>query len=264
MGLGLAILLAMFAKDNPFISYIRVLDVNQGDAIHLHDEHCDILIDTGSKDEMHRLNQYFISQGIDKLDMLIVSHLHQDHYGELNHLYNSLLIDEVFLNQETDLIGSIDYQVLREGDEIRCSKFNLEVISAYNGSNENNNSIVMILNILNDVWLLTGDIEYEIEMKLIESHDLKVDVLKVAHHGSHTSSHEDFLKIINPDYALISVGKNKYGHPSSKTITNFNKLSIDVLRTDESGSITFYYLNHIDIVVIEEFWLDKKNRMRFN
>ena len=109
-------------------------------------------------------------------------------------------------------------------------------------SNRNDNSLVLKVIYGEISFLFTGDISEMVEEDLLNSDiELKSDVLKVAHHGSKTSSDLDFLKTVSPDYAVISVGAdNSYNHPNGAIITRLESLDAEVYRTDNNGSITFY------------------------
>ena len=108
-------------------------------------------------------------------------------------------------------------------------------------NNLNNSSIIAELDCENKTVLFMGDAEIEVEEELIKIGDLgSVEILKVGHHGSNTSSHQEFLELVNPQKAIISVGKdNKFGHPSRRIIKRLERLGSEVLRTDLDGTIRF-------------------------
>ena len=109
--------------------------------------------------------------------------------------------------------------------------------------NENNNSIIMSLLISNKHYLFTGDIESSREASFINKFNLNIDYLKVPHHGSITSSTEQFLSSVKPESAFIIVSSNNlHGHPHSEVIKRYQDLSIPVYRTDMSGTIEVYYI----------------------
>lgn len=104
--------------------------------------------------------------------------------------------------------------------------------------NENNTSIVLLLRYGHHRALFTGDIEKPTEETLVRAQaDLKADILKVAHHGSRTSSTESFLRAVRPSLAVISVGENSYGHPREEVVSRLLHMNIDVRRTDREGTI---------------------------
>ncbi len=105
-------------------------------------------------------------------------------------------------------------------------------------NNENNASIVLMLRYGDRRALFTGDIEKPTEETLVRAHaDLKADILKIAHHGSRTSSTEPFLRAVRPSIAVISVGENSYGHPRKEVISRLLRMNTDVRRTDREGTI---------------------------
>ena len=128
------------------------------------------------------------------------------------------------------------------GSEFYFNGMTVEILAPIREySDLNDNSIVLKITDGDVDFLFTGDIEKEAEYDIIQSgENLSADVLKVAHHGSDTSSSEDFIKKVSPEYAVISVGKdNSYGHPEESTLDLFNRLNIETYRTDQSGTITF-------------------------
>lgn len=106
--------------------------------------------------------------------------------------------------------------------------------------NINNSSIVIKLEYGNNSFIFTGDAEEISEIEMLNRGGLKSDVLKVGHHGSSSSTSLDFLNEVNPDYAVISLGlDNKYGHPHVEVIERLNNKNIEILKTDELGTIIF-------------------------
>ena len=110
-------------------------------------------------------------------------------------------------------------------------------------TDKNNSSYVLSIQMSKRSYLLMGDADKEIENKIMKHfRNIKHDVIKVGHHGSSSSTSEKFLKEVNPSAAVISCGKNnKYGHPSKEVIDLLNKYDIEIYRTDERGTIKFYY-----------------------
>lgn len=118
--------------------------------------------------------------------------------------------------------------------------------------NENNNSIVLLLEAGNRRILFTGDIEEEVEDILLSQYSFDVDILKVAHHGSGTSTSIDFVRRFTPEYSIISVGRNNlFGHPEDVVLETLEKLGSKVYRTDEMGMIRAEILR--DEIIIEPF-----------
>lgn len=240
---------------------ILMIDVGQGDAILIKFPNNTIaLIDAGQATFYFDYGERVILPlldylDIDKIDYGFVSHLDLDHYGgfvsliqngKIKKIYKpaidtSLSKDvkfEKFLKKQKVPINYYDYQSLKIGN---CRLFILtdkDETEFYNLSS-NNNSGVLKLVYGNKSFLFTGDVEKRAEKILINDFEtfLDIDVLKVAHHGSKTSTTDEFLKYTSPQYALISAGiKNKFGHPAENVILKFHKNSVNILRTDESGA----------------------------
>ena len=209
------------------------IDVGQGDSclIHGKNNEYNILIDTGgsiySDIATNKLIPYFNKEGIKKIDLVIISHLDYDHYGALDSLKKNFKINKVVDNNEYEYLY---YQDL---------KFkNLNIFYNRECEDENTKSSVLLFDFIGLKFLLTGDAPKEIEKKIIETYKIDIDVLKVGHHGSNTSSSLEFIHSIKPELAIISVGRNnRYGHPDNEVINNLNKEKVMILRTDKRGSI---------------------------
>ena len=256
----IAIYLGSLFINYPTNRFVRFLDVFQGDAIHIHDNKCDMLIDTGDNDNYDNLISYFKGNNTFEIDILLITHFHTDHYGELEDLINKLNIKKVYLN--TDYEGITNYQVINEGYCFECGTSKFQVLSAdTSDENENNNSIVLYGLIGGDKYLFTGDIEEKIEKEIVDKYNLSIDVLKVAHHGSKTSSIEGFIQETSGQIAIISVGKNNsYDLPDKNVIKLLETYNYQVFRTDESGSITIYYCEIFNLSIIELYQKQKPNR----
>lgn len=214
-----------------FNSYISFINVSQGDSILIHDKNIDVLIDTGGtiyKDIANDvLIPYLKKKCIKDLDYVFLSHDDYDHNGAFLELCSNFIVKNYVLGSKFDYIN--------------VGNLKFENLNHYgNGLLNNDDSSVIKLKFYSTTYLFTGDISKNIEEKLIENEDIKADVLKIAHHGSSSSSSMNFLKKVNPSIAVISVGKNnKYNHPSDLVINRLNKLNIKIYRTDLDGSITF-------------------------
>ncbi len=220
-----------------FITYQQVtfLNVFQGDCAIIQDSYHGgvMLIDTGGLLNYDiaekKIMPYLNYHGIREIDMVVITHHDNDHCGALQSLSEKVKIKEI--------IDDPNIENLKLG---KLSFTNLNHYFSHN-DNENDQSIVLYGNICSLNFLFTGDISSEIELKIIQDYSsLKVDVLKVAHHGSSTSTHRDFIAFIQPKYAIISVGENNiYGHPSSLVLRILTQYNVEVYRTDEDGTIRF-------------------------
>lgn len=176
-----------------------------------------------------------------------------DHMGEAINLVDNFKVENVIFNcgefneLEQDLIKVLDkkkipyYSCIKELD-IDNNKLYFLNTKIYD--NENDNSNVIYFNYNNYKFLFMGDAGVEVEEDLIEKYNLQdIDVLKVGHHGSKTSSSKEFINEINPKYSIISVGKNnRYGHPNDIVLENLEESKI--YRTDQYGSIMFKIKNN--------------------
>ena len=240
---------------------ITILDVGQGDSslIELKKDSGNILIDTGgnyNKNYSIVINQtiiYLKSHGIKKLDYLIITHGDFDHMGEAINLVNNFKVEKVIFNcgefneLEQELIKVLEkkkipyYSCIKE---LNIGDNKLYFLNNKIYDNENDNSSVIYTGLNNHKFLFMGDAGVEVEENLLEKYNLKnIDVLKVGHHGSKTSSSKEFVYSIVPKYSIISVGnKNRYGHPNKEVLNNLENSKI--YRTDEDGSIMFMIKNN--------------------
>ena len=250
---------------------VTFLDIGQGDSIFIKMPHNqgNILIDTGGKIEISkekwarnknkstltisRIIPYLHSMGIKKLDYLIISHGDYDHMGEAINLVNNFKVKKVIFNcgefndLEKELIKVLDkkkikyYSCIKELN-IDNNKFHFLQTKYYD--NENDNSNVIYTKLDGYKFMFMGDAGIDKEKDILDKYNLSnVDVLKVGHHGSKTSSSKSFINEINPKNSIISVGKNnRYGHPNKEALNNLEGSKI--YRTDLDGSIMFKIKNN--------------------
>ena len=242
--------------------YIKMLDVGQGDSILLHPNRESILIDTGgssfyqSKNESKIVSTITIpllrSLGIRKIKYLILTHGDADHMGEAINLVENFNVENVIFNcgdfneLEKELIEVLDNKKIQYYScikELNVDDNKLYFLNNKDYGNENDNSSVIYTELNNYKFLFMGDAGVEVEEDLIEKFNLQnIDVLKVGHHGSKTSSSKSFVDEINTKYSIISVGKNNgYGHPNKEVLNNLEDSKI--YRTDQDGSILFKIKN---------------------
>ena len=238
--------------------YITFIDVGQGDSsfIHLPYNKSNILIDTGgiyNYNISKNIISYLKSIGIKKLDYLIITHGDYDHMGETINLVENFKVDKVIFNcgefneLEQELIKELDkkkipyYSCIKE---LNINNNKLYFLNNKDYKNENDNSSVIYTELNNHKFLFMGDVGVKVETDLINKYNLQdIDVLKVGHHGSMTSSSKNFIDEINPEYSIISVGKNnKYSHPNKEVLNNLEDSTI--YRTDRDGSIMFKIKNN--------------------
>lgn len=234
--------------------YLGFYDVGQGDSAYIIYKDKYIQIDTGGS-SYSSYNpgeevtvQALIKRGICKVDLLILSHFDYDHVGGTEMLLEKGLIDNVIINRQKGnnstynalLNSGIPIYHPKEGNTLILDKD--LTLDFYNTGKEfndsNDSSLVVLVNFKGKKILFTGDISSKIEDDLVPELG-KIDILKVSHHGSEYSTSSNFIYGIRPNYSVISVGKNSYGHPSPKVINRLEKIGSNVLRTDLEGEILF-------------------------
>lgn len=237
-------------EDSPDNLNIYFLDVGQADSILITNKKQNMLIDAGNNEDGPKLVKYFQELGITEFSYIVGTHPHEDHIGGLDDIINNFNTKEILLpdaytttktfNDVLDAIENkhLEITVPEVGNTYKLGDANLEII--YTGddtSDLNDTSIIIKITFGETTYLFTGDATEKVE-KTIVSKDIQSDVLKVAHHGSKYSTKDEFLNVVNPSYAIISVGKNNtYKHPDNGTIDRIKKYTPNVYRTDELGTI---------------------------
>jgi len=243
---------------------ITFLDVGQGDSslVELPDKKV-MLIDAGSDDidaGSRIIAPYLWSRGIRKIDYMVLSHPHPDHYGGFIYIMDNFDVGEIWVNsRETREAAEffkkmhsekIPGKVLRRGDVLETGDYKIYVFHPYEefftGSpkgeyyNENNYSLVLKIDTGNASVLFTGDIENEAEEDVVHLGKwLTSDILKVPHHGGRTSSSEEFLKMVSPQTAVVSTGRNNpFNHPNEEAVERYKDAGIKLFRTDKHGAVT--------------------------
>ena len=241
----------------PFVTF---LDVGQGDSnVIVMPGGKTILIDTAGSYTMNgkivnnRLIPYLNSIGINKIDYLILTHGDYDHMGESESLVKNFKVKNIIFNcgeyndLENELIEVLDRKKIKHYScikELNIGKYKLQFLNTKEYDNENDNSNVIYFNYKSLKFLFMGDSGINKEKDILRKYNISnMDVLKVGHHGSKTSSSKDFIDEINPKYSIISVGKNnRYGHPNKEVLNNLEDSKI--FRTDQDGSIMFKINNN--------------------
>ncbi|MCA1031821.1 DNA internalization-related competence protein ComEC/Rec2 [Bacillus timonensis] len=258
--------------------YVTFLDVGQGDSIviELPKRRGVYIIDTGGsvvfQKEMWKQRQnfyevgervitpYLKSKGIKKINKLILTHGDVDHIGGAKYIIESLNVEEVIIPKVPVDQFSIELQnfILEKGISLKKGLAGMkwgnkdeffEVISPTNTmfGSKNNRSIVIQAELGRLRWLFTGDLEEEGERFLLINKKLQlIDVLKVGHHGSKTSTSISFLNALNPKVAIISTGlNNRFGHPHNEVINRLQVNEIHVLRTDQLGAVQYIFNDEV-------------------
>jgi beta-lactamase superfamily II metal-dependent hydrolase len=236
---------------------VHFINVGQGDSVLLQlPDNQTMLVDAGPNEAGPAVVSYIQKQGIKKIDYLVATHPHEDHIGGMDLVINSFDIGRVYMPRVTANTKSFE-DVLRavqaKGLKITPARAGVVVLdqgglkinfvapcgSGYD--NLNNWSAVIRVQFGDTSFLLTGDAQSESEQEMLASGaNLKADVLKVGHHGSHSSTTPAFLKAVSPKNAVISVGAgNDYGHPHQETLAKLASAGVKVYRTDRDGTVVF-------------------------
>ena len=231
---------------------IHYIDVGQGDAALVVCDDKTMLIDGGKPSASSIIYTYLKNLNIDYLDCIVASHADDDHIGGLSAPLAKMKVGNVIapeteadtrsynsLKTKTEEQG-LTIQHPKPGDSMDLGSSKIEFYGPIteSESDRNNGSIVMKIIYGDTSFLFTGDAEREEEQEILNAgYDLSATVLKVGHHGSKNSTTYPFLREIMPQYAVISVGDNSYGHPTEDTLSRLRDADVKVYRTDMQGDI---------------------------
>lgn len=229
---------------------ISQLYVDQGDCTLISYRGKTYLIDTGGARFENKIAEKYLFpslklRGISTIDGIFISHFDEDHAGNLNKILKNYRVKNVFVNHipedESILENAEKYSniiQLSKRDRVKLFKdTSMEVLlDNKDRSDENDKSMVLLLNHKGFKSLFTGDISAEVESQV----DREINLLKVAHHGSKTSTSEEFLEKTKPVFAMISAGyENSYGHPHKEVLKNLEKHGIIYYVTSKDGETDF-------------------------
>jgi competence protein ComEC len=242
--------------------HVDFLDVGQGDSAFVTmPDGTTMLVDGGGNifDATRRIGETVVSEylwwrGLDAIDYVLVTHADADHIDGLNDVLKNFTVRNALIARapvndpefskfsETLKQTNTKAELLQTGDVIHFGDAELDVLwpPAGGETSTNNDSLVLRLKFGERVILLTGDIEKQAEKSLLDSGQiLRADVVKVPHHGSKTSSTEDFVRATTPQFAVISVGRNSmFGHPHKEVVQRWQSHGATILTTGECGTIT--------------------------
>ncbi|MDD4211990.1 MAG: DNA internalization-related competence protein ComEC/Rec2 [Bacilli bacterium] len=215
------------------------IDCYEGEAILISSPHkkTNILIDTGIG-KNHEVTNFLLSEGINNLDILFITHDHDDHFGEFDYMRRHIRIQKLITSSYSSLFPNAIH--VRAGDQIQCREYTFDVLSPNkNALDLNDESLVLYTIIHNKAFLFMGDASIAIEEALPS---LPVDILKVGHHGSNTATSSSFLVRIKPTYAIIQTGQtSKYQFPTAEVLKRLNKENIITYSTSIYYTITYWY-----------------------
>lgn len=245
---------SLYIKNN--IMKVHFINVGQGDSILIQVNNKTLLIDSGPKQNSKDFFSYIKSLKIKKFDYVIYTHPHEDHIGNMANLIKKYKINEFYGPRvihdskhfermvESLVDRNLKIKIIKEGTNTINLGSNTKVTvfspkeDGY-GDNLNEYSAVIKIEFGKTSFLFTGDVEKVNEDYILnKSYDIKADVLKVAHHGSSTSTSESFYKAVAPSIAVIQLGSdNSYNHPHKNTMSLLNNYKPLILRTDKNGTI---------------------------
>ena len=233
------------------------IDVGQGDCSLFISGSDTMLIDSGEATYSSTVIEELRSYGVTQLDYVVATHAHSDHMGGMADIIETLPVDNIIISEPSqnssetatyerflDAVENSGAQVIlaEPGYTFSLGSAECEILAPFEVSQteENNNSVVLYITAGTTSFLMTGDAEKAIEKDIAAAYpNLKATVLKVGHHGSKTSSGNQFLSLLQSETAVISVGAgNSYRHPSEDTVSNLENNNIKYYRTDICGTVT--------------------------
>lgn len=235
---------------------VHYIDVDQGDSILIQVNNKNLLIDAGPSHSKENLISYLKDSKVKTLDYIIATHPHEDHIGGMatvissfnigrfyapNIIHNSKAFENMIIELQKK---KLKVNIIKRGmgHDIDLGKgTTVEVFSPNSNTydNINNYSPIMKITYGSTSFLFTGDAEKDIEEELVQNKDtITSNVLKIGHHGSSSSTNENFFNLVSPNISIISLGiNNSYGHPNKKVLELLNSKNTSIYRTDEDGSI---------------------------
>lgn len=237
---------------------VDFIDVGQGDSTLIISGDNVILIDGGEAGESENVINFIKNKNITEIDCCIATHPHSDHIGSLSEVFDEFEIKDVIMPEVPEKLiptskayekfmrsvadNAENVYPAQSGDDYQYGDIKIEILGPA-GEYDNLNDISVVSRVIygNTSVMMTGDAETPAEKDILADNlDCSADILKVGHHGSRTSTSDDWLKAVNPQYAVISCGlNNDYGHPHKQLIKRLEKTETDYYRTDLIGTVSF-------------------------
>ncbi|MBC1968218.1 MBL fold metallo-hydrolase [Listeria marthii] len=233
---------------------VHFIDVGQGDAIYIKAPSGeDILIDAGNKGKGKIVVNYLKKLKVKDIDIMIASHSDADNIGGLPEVMNSIKVKSLYAPNSTNTTAAykdfvntakkkkLAIKTAKAGVKLPVKGVNAQFVGpvkTYGKTDRNNWSAVLHVAYKKNTFLFTGDAQTKAENDMIKAKKtLRADVLKVSTQGSKTATSKAFVNVVKPKYAIISVGKNGYGHPTSQTVSTLTQAKAKVYRTDRNKTI---------------------------
>lgn len=229
---------------------VLYLNVGQGDSTLIRYPHNTgaVLVDTGKPNQYSTVKKSLYQMGVKELDYLVITHPDLDHNGSQKTVMNQFNVKELIDSKYQKIDGPINFQLL-------------DVEREYEDTNDN--SLILYFSVDDTSFLFTGDASKQVEKQLMKKYPLlEVDILKLGHHGSKTSSDSMFLHQMFPSLAIISSDPNSYGHPHPEVLKSLYEQKINHLQTSTSGSIEVIITKHFKWIMNHGSFENKKNIYR--
>ncbi len=254
------------ADNLPSENSVHFLNVGEGDCTVIFAGDETVMIDTATSDKYKVIEKYLLKSGVGRIDYLIITHPHADHMGSAPEIMSKFEVSRLImrdLEPEDNVKANYD-AIIKTADERNIStellsedkviefRNNAELdlyLPMENPGNYNESSIVSMYKFESSRVLVMGDAGFDAEDELMsDGYDIKADILRIGHHGSKYSTSQRFLSVVSPEYAVISVGTNNYGHPTTQVIKRLKKAGVNSLRTDLcDGVYVNLYGDHFEI-----------------
>ncbi|EAD5761902.1 MBL fold metallo-hydrolase [Listeria monocytogenes] len=252
--MGLSVPSSMQAQAAAPTIKVHFIDVGQGDAIYIKAPSGeDILIDAGNKGKGKIVVNYLKKLKVKDIEIMIASHSDADNVGGLPEVMNNIKVKSLYAPNSTNTTAAykdfvntakkkkLAIKTAKAGLKLPVKGVNAQFVGpvkTYGKTDRNNWSAVLHVAYKKNTFLFTGDAQTKAESDMIKAKKtLRADVLKVSTQGSKTATSQAFVNVVKPKYAIISVGKNGYGHPTSQTVNSLTKAKAKVYRTDRNKTI---------------------------